>query len=185
VTTSAELNDSSDVVEITQVEILPGDENKAEYLSSNQPVKINIHYLAYKSLGKVNASAFIIRSDGLTCCMMRTQLENFELIVTHGSGVISLLIDPLQLVSGTYFIEAWILNESDSMTLNSVAGRSDWFTVKGAALSYEETSGIYEPRAQWVHEKTNVSNVVDIQQRAPLTQLSPYEKTNPSRAGNN
>ena len=151
--------------------LTPGD-TSADVFSSNQPAKINIHYVAYRPLGKLNASVFIIRSDGLTCCMMRTKLDNFDLIVEDGYGVISLLIDPLQLVSGTYFIETWFLNESDSMTLNSVAGRSDWFTVKGAALSYEETSGVFEPHTLWQHEVNVSPSVVNINQKPTHTQFS-------------
>lgn len=144
-------SDDEDEIEITQVEVLCGDGLAAALLFSNQPVQIRIHYNAYKSLGKVQVSTFIIRSDGLTCCMMRTKLDNFELFVEYGQGIVSLQLDPLQLVSGTYFAEAWFLNESDSSGITSKGGRSDWFTVKGAALSYEERSGIFEPNTHWAH----------------------------------
>jgi hypothetical protein len=60
-------------------------------------------------------------------------------------------LEPLQLISGTYFAEAWLLDESDSMAITSNPGKSDWFTVKGAALSYEERSGVFEPRTRWEH----------------------------------
>ena len=138
-------------VEVAKVEVLQGDGSTAEILSSDQPAQIRIHYNAFEPLGRVQASAFIIRSDGMTCCMMRTKLDNFELVVEPGSGVITLQVDPLQIVSGTYFVEAYLLNESDSMALNSKACRSDWFSVKGAALSYEESAGIFEPNTHWDH----------------------------------
>jgi hypothetical protein len=84
--------------------------------------------------------------------MIRTKLDGFELELQRGTGVISVHLEPLQLISGTYFVEAWFLNEADSMALTPAAGRSDWFTVKGSARSYEETSGVYEPLARWDHE---------------------------------
>lgn len=145
-------NGGEDHLEITQVEVLNANEPLATVFPSDQPAQIRILYNAYKPLGKVQVSAFIIRSDGLVCCMMRTKLDNFEVDVDHGRGMVSLSLEPLQLVGGTYFAEAWFLDESDSMALTSKAGRSDWFTVKGAAFSYEDTSGVYTPRTRWNHE---------------------------------
>ena len=57
---------------------------------------------------------------------MRTKLDDFDLMMAQGAGTVSLDLDPIQLVSGTYFAETWVLNESDSMTLSSKAGRSDF-----------------------------------------------------------
>lgn len=152
--TRQEADAGSGEVEITKLEVLRADGSTSEVLHSNQPAQIRLHYNAYKSLGKVHASVFIIRSDGLTCCMMRTKLDHFDFSIEEGTGVITLHIDPLQLVGGSYFAEAWVLNGSDSMVLNAKAGRSDWFTVKGAALSYEESSGIFEPNTRWEHTGT-------------------------------
>lgn len=136
-------------IEITKVEVLHQDGSLPEVFPSSQPVQLRIHYNAYRSMGKIQASVFLIRSDGMTCCMMRTKLDNFELVVNKGQGCISLSIEPLQLVTGTYFAEAWFLNDGDSMTISPNPGRSDWFSVKGAGLSYEESSGIFEPNTHW------------------------------------
>lgn len=138
-------------LEITRVEVLRADGSAAELLYSDQPAQIRVHYNAYSPIGKVQASVFIIRSDGLTCCMMRTKLDRFDLIVERGPGVIALHLEPLQLIGGTYFVEAWFLNESDSMGLISNGAKSNWFSVKGIAMSYEENSGIFEPKTRWSH----------------------------------
>ncbi len=160
-----EVEDEGDV-EITRVEVLTRDGVAAEIYPSKQPVQIRVHYQAFKPLGRVHASVFIIRSDGLTCSMMRTKLDDFELYLQERTGTITLHLDPLQLVSGTYFAEAWMLNESDSMAICSRSGRSDWFTVKGSALSYEESSGIFEANGRWDHvpnEQTAVEIVSQVQ----------------------
>jgi hypothetical protein len=83
--------------------------------------------------------------------MMRTKLDNFDLIVEQGQGMICLDLDPLQLISGSYYAEAWFLNESDSMVIIPSAGRSNWFSVKGLALSYADDSGVFEPHTHWGH----------------------------------
>jgi lipopolysaccharide transport system ATP-binding protein len=123
---------TSDILEITRVEV-EGTEPGLKVLPNDQPVQLRIHYNAYQMIGKAHMSVFIKRSDGLTCCMMRTKLDDFDLFVDRGQGVVSLYLEPLQLITGTYFAEAWFLNESDSMGIVSRGGRSDWFSVKGTA----------------------------------------------------
>ena len=152
---SKELGD----IEITEVEVLDAGGSAAQVFRSDEPAQIRFHYNAYQSLGKVQASAFIIRSDGLTCCMVRSKLNHFDLFVDRGRGVITVRLEPLQLVSGTYFVEVWFLNESDSLSLISKAGRSNWFSVKGSALSYEESGGIFEPHARWNYSRTEKSRI--------------------------
>jgi ABC-type glutathione transport system ATPase component len=139
-------------IEITRVEILDQTGAKPDSFSSQQPAKIQVHYLAYQDLGPVNVSVFVIRSDGLTCFMLRTKLHEFKLAVQRGVGMVTVDLSPMQLITGTYFIEAWFLNEADSTALTPTGGRSDWFTVKGLARSYEESSGVYEPVAHWNHQ---------------------------------
>ena len=139
-------------IEITRIEVLGlNSESNDDYLPSHEPAQFRVYYNAYQSLGKVNVSAFVMRTDGLTCCMLRTKLDNFDLEIERGQGMVNITLEPLQLVSGTYFVEAWFLNETDSIGITTKPGRSEWFSVKGAALSYEETSGIFEPRTRWEH----------------------------------
>jgi hypothetical protein len=63
---------------------------------------------------------------------------------------VTINLDPLQLISGTYYAEAHFLDELDSMAI--IGGRSDWFYVKGLGFSYEDSTGVYEPRSSWGHQ---------------------------------
>lgn len=154
-----EVNAQSDEVgdiEITRVEVVgKGGGADSALLPSDEAALIRIHYNAYRTLGNAHVSVFVTRSDGLTCCMLRTKLDGFEIFVEQGPGTVTVTLNPLQLVSGTYFVEAWFLNESDSMGITTRPGRSDWFQVQGAGLSYTETSGIFEPHAHWDHARSN------------------------------
>jgi ABC-type polysaccharide/polyol phosphate transport system ATPase subunit len=155
----SEASNQGEHIEITKVEVLDQDGIQPEVYLSRQPVQLRIHFNAYRSLGKIQASVFVIRSDGMTCCMMRTKLDDFELVVNKGQGCLTLLLQPLQVITGTYFAEAWFLNDGDSMVITPNPGRSDWFSVKGAGLSYEENSGVFEPNTQWtVTNDTAVSS---------------------------
>ncbi|MFN3983056.1 MAG: Wzt carbohydrate-binding domain-containing protein, partial [Caldilinea sp.] len=144
--------DEDSQIEITHVEVLGSNGKQcSEHFSSREAISIRIHYNAYRALGKIHASVFITRADGLTCCMMRTMLDRVELFVDRGCGIVTVTLEPLQLISGSYFAEAWFLNETDSMGITSRPGRSDWFTVKGVGLSYTDTSGVFEPHTRWEH----------------------------------
>lgn len=157
---SVEDDDVSGSLEITRVEVF-GAQTESKVFSSNQPAEIRIHYNAYQPIGKVQMSVFIRRSDGLTCCMMRTKLDKFDLSLNRGQGVISLCLEPLQLITGSYFVEAWFLNESDSMAIIPRAGRSDWFSAKGSGLSYTDDSGVFEPKARWSQQPDKCLTVND------------------------
>lgn len=139
-------------IEITKVEISSNNAPITEAVSNRQPLEIRIHYNAYQPIGHAHVSVFITRADGQACCMMRTKLDRFELLIEPGQGVVSLQVDPIQLVTGSYYAEAWFLNSTDSMAITTKAGRSDWFSVKGSALSYVNDSGIFEPNTYWNHE---------------------------------
>lgn len=145
-----------DLVEILRVEVRNEDGATHQPLPSENPAKIRIYYNAYRSLGKVNLSLFIFRSDGVMCCMMRTKLDEFQLAVEQGQGVVEVEMAPLQLVGGAYYAEAWFLDESDSKAIVSESSRSDWFTVKGKALSYNESS-VFEPMTNWCHFRADRS----------------------------
>ncbi|MBE7551503.1 MAG: ABC transporter ATP-binding protein [Anaerolineales bacterium] len=144
-------DDEASDLEITKVEVSDPGGTVLENLPNKQPAQIQIHYNAYKPMGKAHVSVFIRRSDGLTVCMMRTKLDDYEVYLEQGQGIISLHLEPLQLTTGTYFAEAWFLNESDSMAIIPKGGRSAWFSVKGSALSYADDSGIFEPNTRWSH----------------------------------
>jgi hypothetical protein len=121
-------------------------------LANQHPVQIQIYYNAYRQIGIAHVSVFVIRSDGLTCCMMRTKLDDFALHVEQGQGVVCVDLPKLQLVSGAYFVEAWFLDRTDSMVITSKSGRSDWFTVKGSGLTYVDDSGVFELETRWSHQ---------------------------------
>lgn len=140
---------SSSEIEIRKVEILATENLPTLDFSSDQPAEVRVHYMAYQEVQRANFVIRIIRSDGLTCCMMRTSLDNVHLSLQRGPGIVSVTLEPLQLVGSTYFVEARVTNASDSIALTT--GRSKWFYVKGSALSYQEASGVFEPRKKWNH----------------------------------
>ena len=112
-----EKDDGLEDIEVTKIEIFGPSGIYSDKLHNKETAQIQIHYNAYQAMGKLQASVFIKRADGITCCMMRTALDDFNLFIDKGQGIISLFLEPLQLITGTYFVEAWFLNENDSMAV--------------------------------------------------------------------
>jgi len=146
---SQESSDAGTDIEVTKVEVVDEEGKELPTLLSNQPAQVRIHYTAYRDMGPVSASVHIMRSDGLICCEMRTSLDHIRFSLPRGQGVVSVTLEPLQLISGTYMAEGGFLNESDSMGI--VVGRSNWFFVKSDGLSYEDRNGVFRPRTRWAH----------------------------------
>jgi ABC-type polysaccharide/polyol phosphate transport system ATPase subunit len=139
-------------IEITKVELL--DERGAvnpESLRSEEPAILRITYNAYADLGRVQLSVFVRRADGLACCMARTVLDGGGFDIRRGPGVVDLRFRRLQLVTGSYFAEAYVLNETDSLLLTPHGTQSDWFAVTGRALGSTDDGGVFEPAVDWSH----------------------------------
>lgn len=150
-----DVKDNSRNMEIERVEVMGKDRTKMNLLLSTESAQVKIHYKAYAPLGKIQVRVFIFRSDGVNCCMMRTKLDGFDLFIEAGRGVITLQLSPLQLIGGSYYAEVAFLDETDSLLITSEVGRSDWFTVRGKAISHSESS-IFEPNTTWSQESSRL-----------------------------
>lgn len=145
----ADQQNSATDVQITRIEVLDANGLNAGEFRNDQPLEIRVRYHANRSIREANAVIRIVRSDGLTICRMRTSIDKFQLALPQGEGVLSLMLEPLQLTGGTYFVFASIKTEMDLVLLDS--RQSEWFYVLGAPLSHTEDNGFFEPRRRWEH----------------------------------
>ena len=122
---------------------------QADELPNHETAEVKIHYFANRPFDAVNIVVRLQRSDGLTCCMMRSSLDNFRLSLVQGAGVISVTLDPLQLYGGSFFAQAIFRDGADAHGITSKT--SDWFYVKGSPLSHQEMNGVFEPNRKWQH----------------------------------
>jgi lipopolysaccharide transport system ATP-binding protein len=145
-------------VQITRIDVLDAEGASASTFHTDQSVEIRVHYQLFGSPRRANAVIRLTRTDGVTCCMMRTALDNVDLSLQPGAGSFSIVLDPLQLTGGTFFVDARITNAMDSAAL--ALGWSDWFYVSGSGLSHEEESGVFEPRHLWKDLSASVVQTV-------------------------
>jgi lipopolysaccharide transport system ATP-binding protein len=148
-------NDVKDVVDsgivISRIEIIGKNRTEVDDYQNDQPAEVRIRYLAKKRYEGLNLVVRILRSDGLTCCMLRTSLDKFPLTLEAGEGYVSVTLNPLQLYGGTYYIQAIFRDASDSFSIANAW--SDWFYVTGSVLSHQEMNGVFEPIRKWKHHQ--------------------------------
>ena len=139
---------TSDQIEITGIEI-EAPRNEQDEIPNDARVKIHVHYHAYQKFEKINLVVRILRSDGLTCCAMRTSLDGYDLSLNPGKGRVTVTLDPIQLYGGSYYAQAIFRDDADAHGLCSAS--SDWFYVRGNILSHQEMNGVFEPNRTWEH----------------------------------
>jgi len=125
----------------------------------DQAVEVRIHYAAYRDIGKANALVRLLRSDGLSVCLVRTHLDNYPITLHKGQGIISVKLEPLQLFGGMYYAIAWMMDAQDSSGL--AYGASDWFEVKNRAPGREAHVSVFEPFRHWNQSVINSFSVED------------------------
>lgn len=122
-------------------------------LRPDRPAEIRVRYLNYDDNEEISLVVRIVRSDGVTCCMMRTKLDRFRVPAGRGEGVVSAVLDPLQLRGGTYYIQAILRDHLDAASI--ATGSSDFFSVSGSVLTFSDMNGVYEPNRTWKHESAD------------------------------
>lgn len=141
----------SETIEITKVDVLGPNGLPSREVYQNQAIKIQVHYVAYQEFNNVNFIIRLIRHDGLTCFMLRSMLDDVQIKVNYGAGVVSVVIDPLQVRGGTFYVQALVRDEHDAGTMTSKT--SDFFFVEGSKLSHGQMNGVYEPFRRWINHQ--------------------------------
>lgn len=152
-------------LEIVRMEILDQGGNAINELHNDQTLVVRFKYAAYNDLGDVNVVVRIIRSDGLTCCMMRTSLDQFHVSVERGMGEVSVALEPVQLYGGSYYAQVLFRDATDAETI--AMGSTDWFYITGSVLSHQEMNGVFEPKRKWSWNPTPGVISVDPTARQP------------------
>lgn len=136
-------------VKISEIKIIG--ENSDNHLRGNTSARIQVFYKSDRQVERAEAVVRIIRSDGLTCCMVRTAVDDYPLTLKRGDGHFSITLNPLQLIGGKYFVDVYLSTAHDLVLLDNK--RSDWFYIQGEVLSFEEQSGVFEPFRKWSQEE--------------------------------
>ncbi|RPJ61846.1 MAG: ABC transporter ATP-binding protein [Acidobacteria bacterium] len=134
--------------EITGIEVISL--NGHPELRPDKPAELRVRYVTYAEDEEISLVLRIVRSDGVTCCMMRTKLDEFRVPPGRGEGLISVILDPIQLRGGTYYVQGILRDGRDAASI--ATGSSDFFSVTGSILTFSDMNGVYEPNRKWKHE---------------------------------
>jgi len=117
-------------------------------LNYSDNVEISVQYVANQPIHRPRLIVRAIRTDNVTCFMIKTDDLELTLDDLETEGTIVLRLEPLQLASGAYFIQVKVGGDLDGLTLGE--GRSDWFSVGGPSLSHDDTYGVFVPKVSAV-----------------------------------
>lgn len=133
---------------VTSIELLNRNGQRSDRFSYSDNVQVRVAYEARERIRSPSLLARIIRSDGTTCCEIRTRNDEVWLPDLEGEGHLCFSIEPLQLASGVYVMEIRLQDYSGAANL--AVGQSGWFEVSGpGATVVYDYGGVYVPRVQW------------------------------------
>lgn len=137
--------DGDSQVRITNVMVrkIGGNGREVGHFSYAEPMEIITHYATKTPVRNAHLVLRIVRSDGLTCSMVRTQDYGYTFDNVVSTGAISVIIERLQLSSGSYNVDARLLGEVDGLPLAQY--HSGWFRVLGQSPGHGEDGGIFTP----------------------------------------
>jgi ABC-type polysaccharide/polyol phosphate transport system ATPase subunit len=134
--------------EITHIEVNSLNSSTEGYLNYSDSAEIRVHYDLKQPIDRPNLVLRIMRADGTTCAMIRTEDFGYDLGSLNGKGVISIGVDPIQLSGGAYVVDAKLMMGSiDGIPI--ALGHSSWFQVAGLSLGHVEASGVFVPKVAW------------------------------------
>ena len=134
-------------VEITRLEVLDGAGNPVQDTFGDQPLEVRLQYWSNRDVGPANALVRIYRSDGLSCCLLRSGADGVAFELARGGGVISVRLDSSRLSGGTYYAIAWLMDAADAAGMARAS--SGWFEVKNRRPGEDLHSAVFEPERTW------------------------------------
>ncbi len=136
-------------VEITRLEVLDAAGNPAQVAFGDQPLEVRLHYWSDRDVGRANALVRIYRSDGLSCCLLRTGADGVPFELVRGAGAISVRLNPSRLSGGTYYAIAWLMDAADAAGMARAS--SGWFEIRNRRAGEDLHSAVFEPERSWSH----------------------------------
>ena len=135
------------IVEIGRVEIRNEQGTTARAVSGSDVVEVQISYTAFTPVPKANVLVRMMRSDGISCFVLRTSQDGVPVTLDRGTGTISVTIDSTRLFPGSYYAVVWFLDANDANGMSRAT--SDWFDVTGRTSGLDHHDGVFEPDHRW------------------------------------
>ncbi|MDX1385236.1 MAG: hypothetical protein R3190_16400, partial [Thermoanaerobaculia bacterium] len=135
-------------VRLGPVSVVAPERAAEEPLSDRDAVEVRIAYQLAEPMRGAGVVVRFLRDDGVTCSMIRTADSGRELGDLAGTGEVVLVVEPLQLATGSYSVEARLIASVDGVAV--ARSHSPWFRVRGPSPGHEPESGVFVPRLRRV-----------------------------------
>jgi len=133
-------------VTFKSLEFLDSEGNRKTSFSSEETMRVRVHYIAHQKLQHPVLNIAVRRSDGLLCSRIRTSWDDVDVETLEGEGWFEAQFKPVQLGSGRYSLGVAILDSAVSLPYGYVAHLGE-FTVKGKPAG--KTSVVFHPKVSW------------------------------------
>ncbi len=133
-------------VEIGNVQMVGGDGRERHIFQTGEPMTVGMSFRAKEWIEEPVFGIAIYRSDGVLCYGTNTHLERLEIKALEGEGRLSVPLERLDLVEGSYYLDVAVHKEDG--TPYDYHHRSYRFAVRSTIKDI----GIYRPVHQWVLE---------------------------------
>ena len=140
--THAQAGPVSREVEIVAVHLRGSDSGPGNTIASGSRLEIQAHIRARRRIGDVLFGFHIINADGVRCYATNTGIDGFQPAALEGDGIVTCMIDRLDLLAGTYSLDVAV-GRSDGTPLDQ--DHRCTFTVTSGVRDV----GVFRPPHRW------------------------------------
>lgn len=134
-------------VEITSVELFNGSGEPCSLYRTGDKMKIEITYMAHRTIQDPVFGIGIFRNDGAYCYGTNTYIEDLEVDISTGKGKVKIYFDRLDLTGGIYLLDVAV--HAKDGTPYDYQSQMYSFEVQSSIRDV----GIYRPPHHWEFEK--------------------------------
>ncbi|MGC9349624.1 MAG: ABC transporter ATP-binding protein [Anaerolineae bacterium] len=138
-------------VELTDVEFYNRDGDRSWIFFTGEPMEIRLHYQATEEVESPIFGLAIHHQDGTHVCGPNTQFGELEIPAVQGEGLVSYIIPSLELLAGTYFVSAAVVNDLNTEIYDYHDRLYKFRVFRGAC---RERYGMITMRGQWQIDNT-------------------------------
>ena len=134
-------------MEITAVHLSGEDKGQATVLNSGSPLQVVIQYRAPQTINNPIFGVSLSREDGLTIYDTSTSTAGLRFPTLQGEGIISLILERLDLVAGRYYVDVGVYQADWEYAYDY-----HWHAYPIQVQGSTGEKGILRPPHSWQHD---------------------------------
>jgi hypothetical protein len=130
-------------IQINKVQLLDAQDQEKHVYTTGEPMQVKLFLTAKKSVEDFVFGIGIFNGEGVCCYGTNTHIEDYEPVELHGPGEVTFYIDELNLLEGTYYLDA-AAHRRDEYPYDY---HRHLYTFK--VRSRQKDVGIFRPNHRW------------------------------------